>query len=374
MPALWFLPPSQDQDTEGIEKFVKLETEWLEKQTPTRTIRLVALARALDKATTACPELVARFRKDFPGDPGADLAVISLAMTSIDPRLAEPTLAVIEDAAKKLYASFRDPFMLYVQGLVCRARGNEAAGDKLFLQANAEGFVAMGMLRFPFEKGIEKQDKILTLAALRQISKYWSRVQLDKSKDAELRIKQEWRVAQESVERKNQIANGKADDNRNAGPFGRFDRRGVGGARRNELQEPFLPPNQANTPPGSSANSVKPDTTSHSGEFGGMGMGSGRLRGEGFSPPTFPSKGAELVHFIILSKGKFDANAVTSKLRERLRTGNFQMSYSGNETRITLGFQGSIDEAIDAVDFGTVVKKNLETRTITIEARESDPN
>jgi hypothetical protein len=43
------------------------------------------------------------------------------------------------------------------------------------------------------------------------------------------------------------------------------------------------------------------------------------------------------------------------------------MSHSGNNATITLGFAGPFSEALAAVDFGKVTKKDEATRTITIE-------
>jgi hypothetical protein len=62
-----------------------------------------------------------------------------------------------------------------------------------------------------------------------------------------------------------------------------------------------------------------------------------------------------------------DPNAILEKLKEKLKTGNFQMSHSGNSATITLGFAGAFDDAVAAVDFGKVTKKDQATRTITIE-------
>jgi hypothetical protein len=62
-----------------------------------------------------------------------------------------------------------------------------------------------------------------------------------------------------------------------------------------------------------------------------------------------------------------DPNAILGKLKEKLRAGNFQMSTSGNNATITLGFAGPLEEAVKAVDFGKVIKQDQATRTITVE-------
>jgi hypothetical protein len=62
-----------------------------------------------------------------------------------------------------------------------------------------------------------------------------------------------------------------------------------------------------------------------------------------------------------------DAASILEKLKEKLKASNFQMSSSGNKATITLGFAGAFEDAIKAVDFGKVTKKDQATRTIHIE-------
>jgi hypothetical protein len=85
----------------------------------------------------------------------------------------------------------------------------------------------------------------------------------------------------------------------------------------------------------------------------------------GFPPPSKPSSAN--VRFVLESKSTLDANAVLEKLKEKLKVGNHQMSYSGNKTTITLGYAGPFEDAIKAVDFGKVTKKDQATRTIDVE-------
>jgi hypothetical protein len=42
------------------------------------------------------------------------------------------------------------------------------------------------------------------------------------------------------------------------------------------------------------------------------------------------------------------------------------MSYSGNNATITFGIAGPFEDAIKAVDFGKVTKKDQATRTINV--------
>jgi hypothetical protein len=98
-------------------------------------------------------------------------------------------------------------------------------------------------------------------------------------------------------------------------------------------------------------------------------QGPGRQPGPGvpggFPPPAEPSSAN--VRFVLESKSALDAASILEKLKEKLKASNFQMSSSGNKATITLGFAGAFEDAIKAVDFGKVTKKDQATRTIHIE-------
>lgn len=372
-PGLWFRPRNPSQHTsDEVANSAMIDQEWLAKQSPTRTIRLVEIAYALAGAKAECAELVAQFRRSYPDDPGADLAAISFAMTSIEPRLPKPMLPIIEDAALKLYAAFNDPFMLYVQGLVCRARGDEASGSKHFLKANEAGYVSMAMLRFPYEKAIEEQDKKQTLAALREIAAYWSRVPLDRTGDAEEYFRQKWLVAKENGNGAGDFGNRQRVGNLENGPTGNIGPRGVGVPSR----PGFAGMPRSTNPNSESGGNASSSPLSKKSSPNEAEFESGNTHARGRNPiqppreafgPSTSAQGQGTVNYLIRSKGVFDANVVTSKLKDKLKTGNFQMSSSGDETRIMLGFEGPFDEAVDAVDFGRVVKKDAATRSINVE-------
>ena len=79
-------------------------------------------------------------------------------------------------------------------------------------------------------------------------------------------------------------------------------------------------------------------------------------------------EGSRSVRFVIQTKTSADFAAILEKLKQKLGTGNFQMSASGNSATITLGFEGPFQEAVAAVDFGKVTKQDEASRTITVEA------
>jgi len=380
-PGLWFRPP-ENVSPDFREQVNKSVTEWVSKQEPSRTKSLAGIANALDQSSSDTASLIAEFHKQYPGDPGADLAVISFAMTSIEPRMPEALLPVIDQSAETLHKTFHDAFMLYVRGLVHEVKGDQAASSKFMQQANQSGFVAMRMLRKPFEKAIEDADKDGAIAALKQIGAYWSKGDLDKSSNAEGQFSHLWDIAKDKANQVNgdlvqrdAISGGlgrrNPGNNPESAPLGSMAPRGMqpGGSRGGG--DPSVPPQSASGPirrepgfaggPGAAGGTGGPGGPSAPG--GGFG---GRPGPFGGNPPGPSTPGAN-VQFVLQSKSPMDPNAILGKLKEKLRAGNFQMSTSGNNATITLGFAGPLEEAVKAVDFGKVIKQDQATRTITVE-------
>ena len=131
--------------------------------------------------------------------------------------------------------------------------------------------------------------------------------------------------------------------------------------------DPSVPPQSASGPirrePGFAGPGVAGGPGGPSAPGGGFG---GRPGPFGGNPPGPSTPGAN-VQFVLQSKSPMDPNAILGKLKEKLRAGNFQMSTSGNNATITLGFAGPLEEAVKAVDFGKVIKQDQATRTITVE-------
>ncbi|MBM3964992.1 MAG: hypothetical protein FJ308_07960 [Planctomycetes bacterium] len=199
-PPLWFREPENlGPDFKGQSN--KTINDWLASHEPSRTTRLIKVANALNQSSSDASASIGELKRQYPGDPGADLAVISFAMTALEPRLPEVNLNLIDQSAESLWKTFNDPFMLFVRGLVQQAKGDQAASDRFMLQASQAGFVAMRMLRQPFEKAVQSGDKEATVATLKQIGDYWStKANLDKASNAEGQFENLWTTAKNKAD------------------------------------------------------------------------------------------------------------------------------------------------------------------------------
>ena len=383
-PKLWFLPPEGKYAKTTFDLGPQEVARWLPQQTPSRTTQLVKLASSLDQSSPEATGLFSEFKRLYPGDPGADLSVISFAMTSIEPRMPESLLSVIDQSAESLFKTFNDPFMLYVRGLVQQAKGDQAASARFMQQANQAGFVSMRMLRQPFEQAVQSGDKDVALATLKQIGVYWStKAVLDKSSNVEGQFNQVWEIAQSKAQAdKDRIAQEKNSggfaqfnpgNNSEPSPFGRAAPPGLQGGRFRSGGDPGA--TGANLDPSAGPMNREPGFAGPQGVLSGGNPSSpvapgfaGGPPGPGFPggfPPT-PDPSSANVRFILESKSSLDANAILDKLKNKLKVGNHQMSYSGNNATITLGFAGPFEDAVKAVDFGKVTKKDQATRTINV--------
>jgi len=361
-PALWFREP-ENLGPDFKERSNKTITDWLASHEPSRTTRLIKVANALNQSSSDASASIDEFKKQYPGDPGADLAVISFAMTSLEPRLPEQHLSLIDRSAESLYKAFNDPFMLFVRGLVQQAKGDQAASDTFMQQANQAGFVAMRMLRQPFEQSVQSGQKEAVFAALKQIGDYWStKADLDKSSNAEGQFGNLWTTAKNKADgvnshlvQRDPISGGLGRRDPGKNPESSSMGSGVPQGLQQSRSRSGSDPSTTRQDPFSGPMRREPGFAGPGGP-GGPG---------GFPPP--PASSSENVRFVLESKSSMDPNAILDKLKTKLKTGNFQMSHSGNNATITLGFAGPLDEALQAVDFGKVTKKDEATRTITIE-------
>ncbi|XZE44509.1 hypothetical protein SH467x_004118 [Pirellulaceae bacterium SH467] len=350
-PRLWYLPPAPEDALELDESEQWLK-DWIAERPESRTVHLVKIPHALERDSAEAAHLIAEFQRHHPGDPGADLAVMTFVMTPLQPRLPESLLPVIDQSATRLYETYRDPMMLYVRALVHEAKGDWPASERFLKQASAEGFLATRTVMAPYEKAIDRGDKETALAALREISAYWATAALNRTSEMTDQISNAWARAQNLADR-----SGGGDSASNSSeaakdtPEGWKQTRERVKARRN----------RDNSPPQTRPDYIDPQMSA------GFGDESTRKLGAGSPQSSVPAGGAGKVLFIIQSKSRFDPNSLVQKLTTRLGTKNHQMSGSGNAARITVGFSGSLDEAAAAVDFGKVIAKDIPSRTITVE-------
>lgn len=356
-PELWYRWPKEKNagPNASADPMENSLNEWLSSQPASRTTRLVQIAQSLQTKPERAPEWINKFRDAHAGDPGADLAVISFAMTSIEPRMPESLLGVIDDSAERLHKTFKDPFMLYVRALVQQAKGDFAGANKRMVEANRAGFISMRMLREPFEEALKREDKPSVMAALKQIAQYWSQADLNKAGSYVPQFRDAWNVAKQNAEGVNSDLVQRDSISGGLGRRGPTSSRGGGDPRQPPTDRPG---GQA----GLGGASVPGRPSNLNGERTRPGSPGG------FGPPAPAIEGSRSVRFVIQSKTSADFAAILEKLKQKLGTGNFQMSASGNSATITLGFEGPFQEAVTAVDFGKVTKQDEASRTITVEA------
>jgi hypothetical protein len=80
-------------------------------------------------------------------------------------------------------------------------------------------------------------------------------------------------------------------------------------------------------------------------------------------PP--PSLGPS-VTIVITGSGNLDVTPYLEKLKAALKTGNYQVSQSGNEATIKLGFAGDLKAVSDAIDFGKVESSDPAKRELRV--------
>lgn len=148
-----------------------------------------------------------------------------------------------------------------------------------------------------------------------------------------------------------------------------FGRPPIGmGANRNGT-DPFPSPGPANASgPSDERNSALP---------GGPPPGFGQPTNAGPTPgrnPAGPRSGPQgpppslgpSVTIVITGSGNLDVTPYLEKLKAALKTGNYQVSQSGNEATIKLGFAGDLKTVIDAIDFGKVESSDPAKRELRV--------
>ena len=213
----------------------------------------------------------------------------------------------------------------------------------------------MRMLREPFEEALKREDKPSVMAALKQIAKYWSQADLDKAGSYAPQFRDAWNVAKQNAEGVNSDLVLRDPISGGLGRRGPTSSRGGG--------DPRQPPTDR---PGGQAGPGGASVPGRPSNLNGERTRPGSPGGFGPAPPAI--EGSRSVRFVIQSKTSSDFADILEKLKQKLGTGNFQMSTSGNSATITLGFEGPFQEAVTAVDFGKVTKQDEATRTITVEA------
>jgi hypothetical protein len=63
---------------------------------------------------------------------------------------------------------------------------------------------------------------------------------------------------------------------------------------------------------------------------------------------------------------RFDGQATLRRLKDQLGVKNHSMNQSGKRATIRLGYDGSLDDVVDLIDFGKVSAVDQDKRSITV--------
>ncbi len=294
--------------------------------------------------------LVQQFREDFPGDLGADMAVVVIAMMPNEPRFYDSNTDQIVESATRLHQRLGDPFLLYVLGLAAQSKGDTALARKHFTAALDAGFEAVDLHRFFITQAAAEQDKEELKKSIARLNDYWNTADRPKNEQLQNKFASRWRAHRKAQEPPPPTL---ADHMRSNADAQRS--RALSGPRR-----PSFPGVGRGNP-----------------NAGGSGPGRGQGHQPGSRPPLQPGTGRPAgssgpdtgwVVIEITYTSQFNGQAAMTRLKSELGVGNHSMRQSGKHATIKLGFTGPIDQVVELIDFGTVSNVDENKRTITVNA------
>lgn len=341
------------------------EAAAVEQKRPRRLEKLVELWRREDPSLEA--ELSA-FRSDFPGDLGFELAIVLAKMAPPTPTFTAADEARIIPAAKALYQQWRDPFLLYVEGLCALQNGRQADADALFAQCTAAGFTTTEHYMSRIRSAVDRADSAAIVATLEEWDRAVATDELTPVPESLAKLARRYEELEESINPAPTLGEMMASGRR--GPMGsRGGRPGsmsdrVGGSSdTTQFADPTGgagPSPQASGEPRSQRYNMGPPP--------GFGPppGSGPPPGFGARPGQPPTPSGPQVVLRVTSSRAFDGNEIFKTLANRLGTQNYNFSQSGQTATMNLSFGGPLQAVIRAIDFGAVDSSDEATRTILV--------
>lgn len=301
-------------------------TEAEEQKRPKRLEKLMELWA---RADTKLQSELDRFKADFPNDLGFELAVVCQKMAAPKPTFTAPPDKVVLTATQALYRQWHDPFFQYVEALYQLQNSNQQEAEQLFGKCVAAGFAPTDYYISRIESQLDRSDTTGILATLEEWNRNLMRDGLapDSKRLEKLAIR--YKSLQRELNPQPSIGDRMASSGRgpSSGRLSQANQNGMG-----------PPPGFGQPPPG----------------FGQPSSG----------PPT-PS--GPQVTIKISGKRGFDGNQIAQKLAAALSVKGYQFSQSNQDATLKLSFAGPLQEVADAIDFGTVVAKDEDTNTITVE-------
>jgi hypothetical protein len=142
-----------------------------------RAMRLAQIAEAATIDPSQLSPRLARFRKEFPNDLGADSLLISLWFTVDKGKRSNASYddvgKVYVESAHRLYMKTSDPLMLEIKSRIHRFHGRTNDADKSLLDAEKENHQSIYLLQRRIQEAIDagnKQDLIDYLTKLNDLS------------------------------------------------------------------------------------------------------------------------------------------------------------------------------------------------------------
>jgi hypothetical protein len=283
--------------------------------------------------------LVEQFREDFPGDLGADMTVVVIAMMPNEPRFYSNNVDQVVQSATRLHERLGDPFLLFVLGLAADSQGDLDGARQHFTAALEAGFEAVDLHEFFIKQAVRDQDKEALKKAIARLNDYWNTADRPKNDQLQQKFANRWQAYEKAQQPPPPTL---ADQMRSNAGRGRppFLDRGPGNpgsGRFGPRRGPVGPP--ASRPPS------RPDTTR--------------------PPGSLPST-TSWVSIEITFTSRFDGQATLRRLKDQLGVKNHSMNQSGKRATIRLGYDGPLDDVVDLIDFGKVSTVDQDKRSITV--------
>lgn len=358
-----------------------------------RTSRISDIATHFKANSPELARVIKEFRRDFPNDPGADMVIVSFSMMPIEPTASSNTTPVIDDSIKRLYDTWKDPFLLYVQWFATKNDPNAKDRDLLLQKVLESGFQTSELHQELVSRAIQSGDKASIKQSLSATVKYWApEVKTPSTESLNIQAGKWSNIRQ-------RIANGeKNGDGSDNGMFprrpGRFGPLG-GIASSPTPSDPVDKPSQEVNPP--VRPNIEPPSSGGLGNpppgfgqpppgFGQPPPGFGQPPpGFGQPPPGFGSppgsgtrsfpgmqggppgiKGPKVI-IELTSKSFFDINVLSGALFKKLGVTNSRSSSSNNTGRMEFEFAGTLEEVEKGIDFGKIISRDEKTRTLKVE-------
>lgn len=311
-----------------------------------RAHRLNYLNFYLRSNATGLQTAIDEFRGDYPDDLGADLALVSLAMVPDEIRIGGNSAAIIGDAADRLYQSWRDPYLRYVQWLAAEAQADESGANRYLQEARLGGFETAEMHLRLITKAAEAKDKSKAIAALRQLSNYWDPNAPEPSPEKLSRIKRKWDRLADRLSSADGRGTTIGDRMRQSGRDRAMSRIGKG-------------------PPSGMGQGRRPG--GNRGNFGGPPPGFGQSQqrsGSGRSGPP-PMTGPTIIVEIKLN-GTRGLMPKINELAKAIGSNQHQYSRSNDVAKATFRYTGSAQSVADKITFGTVTETDETARKVFV--------